>query len=98
MSAHTPGPWRYLPGDVPAFRPIVQRGSEGGFIVQGLSREREDADAKLIAASPELLEALEELVEIASVLEPTCLGDGRAKENRIDRARAAIALATGAAA
>jgi hypothetical protein len=62
MSAHTPGPWSYLPGDGPAWRPGVQRGLEGGFIVQGLTRDREEADARLIAAAPEMLETLQELI------------------------------------
>jgi hypothetical protein len=53
------------------------------------------ANARLIAAAPCLLDALQELTQIASVLEATCLGDSRAKKNRMDRARAAIAKATG---
>jgi hypothetical protein len=55
---HTPGPWRYLPGDGLAWRPSVQRATEGGFVVVGLSRDREEADAKLIAAAPDLLTEL----------------------------------------
>ena len=70
MSAvsHTPGPWRYRKGDdvLPA---VVQRGDEGGFVVQGLSRERAEADARLIAAAPDLLAELEHLVLLMEPLE-----------------------------
>lgn len=57
---HTPGPWRYEPGrnDRP---PYVIRGSEGGFVVVGMTAARQDADARLIAAAPDLLSALVEI-------------------------------------
>ena len=58
---HTPGPWSYLAGDGLAWRPSVQRATEGGFVVVGLSRDREEADAKLIAAAPDLLDELKNL-------------------------------------
>jgi hypothetical protein len=90
MSAHTPGPWRYLPGDGPAFRPLVMH-DEGGFIVQGRSREREEADAKLIAAAPDLLKQLEMCV---TALEMAGVGASLICKD----ARVAIAMATGAAA
>jgi hypothetical protein len=57
-------------------------------------RRLDAENARLTEQRDALLEALKELVEIASVLEPTCLGDSRAKENRMDRARAAIVAAT----
>ena len=62
MNAFTPGPWRYRKGDNLSC-PYVIRGTEGGFAVMGLSRSREEADARLIAAAPELLEALQEIVD-----------------------------------
>lgn len=46
----------------------------------------------------ELLEALDELSQIASVLRADCLGDERAKEHRLDRALAVIAKVKGGAA
>ncbi|MFY4005997.1 hypothetical protein [Achromobacter denitrificans] len=55
---HTPGPWRYQPGR-DSRPPYVIRGSEGGFVVVGMTADRQEADAALIAAAPELLEALE---------------------------------------
>ena len=86
MSAqHTPGPWRYLPGDGLAWRPSVQRATEGGFVVQGSSREREEADAKLIAAAPDLLEALQHLM----------VAHGEQLDYAFQQAQEAIAKATG---
>ena len=91
MSAqHTPGPWSYLAGDGLAWRPSVQRATEGGFVVAGLSREREEADAKLIAAAPELLEAL---IECEYMIDHCLFGCDA--ENAKAKARAAIAKATG---
>lgn len=61
MNKHTPGPWRVIPRDG-KFPNAVQRGREGGFEVRGLDNETEDADARLIAAAPELLAALSKAV------------------------------------
>lgn len=59
MSGHTPGPWRLLPRIEPYVKhPIVQRGDSGGFFVQDEDAERGDADARLIAAAPDLADAL----------------------------------------
>jgi hypothetical protein len=92
MSKHTPGPWFYRLGDGRAFRPIVQRGDEGGFVVEGMSRERENADAKLIAAAPELLDSLFELLARCKRQKDfNDDGDGEA----FDRAEFAIKKATG---
>lgn len=86
---HTPGPWEYIPGEEPAFLPRVQRGIEGEFVVMGLSRYREEADARLIAAAPDLLEALQDAL---CALE--CCGKDYPAASK---ARAAIAKATGEA-
>jgi hypothetical protein len=56
--SHTPGPWTYREGYRGTEEYVVQRGHEGGFVVEGLSKERAEADARLIAAAPELLEVL----------------------------------------
>lgn len=58
MNKHTPGPWRVIPRDG-KFPNAVQRGRQGGFEVRGLDNETEDADARLIASAPDLLEALQ---------------------------------------
>lgn len=73
MSKHTPGPWSYLPGNGPALHPAVQRGTEGGFIVQGLSRESEEADARLIAVAPEMLALLERWVSDPETISPNSI-------------------------
>jgi hypothetical protein len=97
---HTQGPWSYLPGDGLAW-PSVQRATEGGFVVVGSSREREEADAKLIAAAPDLLEALQELLaaERANSLEIFGRDTGGHPLNAAGvarkKARAAIAKANG---
>lgn len=57
--SHTPGPWIVLLPDMDYQKPLVKRGMEGGFAVMGLSKERELADAYLIAAAPDMLAALE---------------------------------------
>ena len=93
---HTPGPWTV---DEPH---QVFAESVGEYVAitkveewNALPPNQVEANARLIAAAPCLLDALQELTQIASVLEATCPGDSRAKENRMDRARAAIAKATG---
>lgn len=102
MSKHTPGPWRL--DDLndcsvvdETYRSIA--GGVGFFVTEGpyanqgfgLSGHISDADARLIAAAPEFLEALRELVSLEA--------DGKqADEGAIEaweRARAVIAKATG---
>lgn len=94
---HTPGPWRYIPAEPEfKFKPAVQRGNEGGFCVSGLSPEREAADARLIAAAPELLEALKEIA--ADYADRFDLDDPSTNPGikfTIKQARAAIAKAEG---
>ncbi len=86
MSAlkHTPGPWTATQWD------DVRNGSNG-FDVGG----HPDYNARLIAAAPELLKALESICSVAVNAEPD-------DPNRIEQvyqiARAAIAKATGGAA
>ena len=70
---HTPGPWRWVPepdtaspwrdyGDLySASSEVVLSVWDDGF--DGGVRVNSHADARLIEAAPELLEALEELVE-----------------------------------
>lgn len=54
---HTPGSWRYEAGR-DGRPPYVIRGTEGGFVVVGMTAERQEADARLIAAAPSLLASL----------------------------------------
>ena len=62
MSKHTPGPWDYSPvrGSV-ALLHIYCADNKGPFHVERSDAET-DANAKLIAASPDLLEALQAVV------------------------------------
>ena len=95
--SHTPGPWeRHETGaivgpkldDKPVWlRPVIARFETGV----------KEADARLIAAAPELLEALEDLVELAKCAMQTANGDiGEYDINEeLKQARAAIAKARG---
>ena len=62
---HTPGPWRYEAGR-DGRPPYVIRGTEGGFVVVGMTADRQEADARLIAAAPEMFEALSVLYAVAA--------------------------------
>lgn len=86
MSAHTPGPWtiEFRDSDYPMWQVMGNIGGEPVVVADQLEQE----DARLIAAAPVLLEALEAIVasydnrvSIAFVI--------------VDKARAAIAQAKG---
>lgn len=76
MSGHTPGPWEYIDGSKTAsmqFGPVcVIRGSGKQIAsfswqspsVNFPSKDESQANARLIAAAPELLEALERILEV----------------------------------
>lgn len=92
--SHTPGPWVVLYTKLGAAYGIEAPGDKGvrgaaGCVVRwsgiGIpSSETGKANARLIAASPDLLAALKEVVAIAD-----------RKTDEFDRARAAIAKAEG---
>ncbi len=96
MSAHTPGPWplklSVVQGTDGTMHPHAEIGAgrvNGKyFSVSGCISED---DARLIAAAPELLEALDVIASFA-------FGHGDVCEIIAKRARAAIAKATGGAA
>jgi len=92
---HTPGPWDYDmdyivapdPSDVHPdiyIAEIAHTDDEGRIA----SPEQQDANRRLIATAPELLEVLQDLVGGA------CYGANEAEQAKIDKARAAIAKAT----
>lgn len=88
MSKHTPGPW--IQAETPSGKGKVINGS--GFSVcsmQGGAYCQQIIDARLIAAAPDLLEALEGLMEIESRGRVMPIG------KEWDAARAAIAKAKG---
>lgn len=65
MSKHTPGPWHVeLGGFVYSkTKKVADVGLNGGYFASRISAEPErTANARLIAAAPELLEALEALL------------------------------------
>ena len=62
MTKHTPGHWKYYhekSGDC-----YVIRSSHGALAETFYSLGRDEANARLIAAAPDLLEALEEIITI----------------------------------
>lgn len=82
----TPGPWRIAANGVQ----IYADGDRAVCLVQQkIDKAVEDANARLIAAAPDLLEALEEIA-----LHPGPNAD-EAAWWRVDRAREAIAKASG---
>ncbi len=82
----TPGPWVVFPGHNPGIQApsgtIVTYGNCGESC--GIHGKNQEADARLIAAAPELLEALKAVVAIAD-----------RKTVEFNAARAAIAKAEG---
>lgn len=95
MSGHTPGPWRIIGADGYA---LGIWGSEAQDVVSEKRGPMRQEDARLIAAAPELLEALKELVERrerAATDRPNYPEAKDGKDGRYARARAAIARAEG---
>ncbi len=101
---HTPGPWK-VAGEgygwdyFAAVVPVKGSGLIARCHLAALSRDysQSAADARLIAASPTMLEALIGLQDILSRAESNASGnpEWEAVSARINAARAAIAKATG---
>lgn len=100
MSAgHTKGPWS-VEEHPHSGHPLVA--GEHGYVVADcmnneLAADVEFANARLIAAAPDLLEATQGLVRIVEAMRMTT-GLGKTQIARLDAARAAIQKATGGAA
>ena len=96
MNKHTPGPWRII--ERPESTVWIQgQQDENGYREVCtlpnyllLQREKTEANARLIAAAPELLEALKACVH---AMDSATRFDGNTRP--FDDARAAIAKATG---
>ena len=92
MSKHTPGPWSYIGnGDVVARSENYCGGEKDIASVFLTANDEDEANSRLIAAAPDLLEALREVLNNPA-------GDYDASdgyENAVKQARAAIAKATG---
>ena len=103
-SMHAPGPWMVQTvREQTGFRMVrtyVLDGAGGDPVamVQANSAEEEEANARLIAAAPDLLEALEGLLVFAEAAETKALVGDEGCLWPVECARAAIAKATGEAA
>ena len=87
MNGHTPGPWMVCDGPV-GYQHRIFNSNEGGDTVCDVVKSR---DARLIAAAPELLEALRLCFDHCR------LYHREAEHNNVGEAvRAAITKATGA--
>ena len=90
MSAKfTPGPWQWHHDH----GWLVVESNNGDLYIKiekGIAAKNHTADARLIAAAPELLEALESIVRLIEVEDARLANFGE-----VERARAAIAKATG---
>lgn len=92
MAQHTPGPWSHgeLSGDIldPRGRSICEILDANGEPHGGVPIKQAEANARLIAAAPELLNALKEMLR-------SMVGRHDESVPAVERARAAIAKATG---
>jgi hypothetical protein len=96
---HTPGPWELSNDHKPSPYVIRQVGRFGGlasvkfhgFNKTERAREEQAANARLIAAAPDLLDALEEAIEVVG-----SWGDD-GDPSWLERAKSAIAKVGGAA-
>lgn len=108
-SAHTPGPW-YVAVDAEGFSEIHKGGEHVGAVIYntgGHARDEEDrrwhaertANARLIAAAPELLAALQcALFDLEHTYSHvSSVSADRIKSETIPLCRSAITKATGAA-
>jgi len=83
MTQHTAGPWKQFNNG------LIVQDSEGHSVATAFARTESRENARLIAAAPELLSALEEALH--------CISTGCAGETTtiIDKATALIARAKG---
>jgi len=89
---HTPGPWhRNIPADGKYPTVFAGRNQHVAVASQQKDSAETEANISLIAAAPDLLEALQDLLDVVGVR----IDDPRIVQ--FDRARAAIAKAEGAA-
>lgn len=98
MSAHTPGPWFTSRPHGTIYIEARLRGStlqEVAAVGPTEAPEQQEANARLVAAAPELLEALQ-LLEAEMVLSGNAGSEDYGWKPAIEKTRAAIAKATGA--
>ena len=99
MSQHTPGPWTLYTDHRPGRVRVMAKLRQGVFIVANLDHETVDtsnpatlANARLMAAAPDLYDALRALVGEADLGEVDLDDETAAK---LERARAALRKAEG---
>lgn len=92
QTKHTPGPWNWAKSDIDGKYSIYGNGPLAYCGDTGAVDGDGEANARLIAAAPDLLAALEALVGEADLGEVDLDDDDRAK---LEQARTAIAKATG---
>ena len=100
QTKHTPGPWEAIKSDGKFFID-AERSEENGIGIAATFHDEPwaEANARLIAAAPEMLAAV---IEAHNVLEAAALcltprGSRSRLDSAIEQARAAIAKATGGA-
>ena len=91
MSKHTPGPWRYWACKVdsranPPMYDYAQFANPNGHVFRAPLRYMREEDARLIAAAPDLLVALQRALNVL---------DATGAQDEATAARAAIAKAEG---
>jgi hypothetical protein len=92
MNTHTPGPWhRNISADGKYPTVFAGRNQHVAVASQQKDSAETEANISLIAAAPDLLDALQDLLDVVGVR----IDDPRIVQ--FDRARAAIAKAGGAA-
>jgi len=91
---HTPGPWTVGEGDRELLV-LVDLGGCGDGLICSVARPRYGANARLIAAAPDMLAALEGLVCVLGECGLTWPSGTPIAEDSIQQAELAIAKATG---
>lgn len=89
----TPGPWEFIVGHASDDATVIMSERDEYIGLAGLNNERAAANARLIAAAPDLLESLQAACRDADY----GLEDGDSFPPWYETARAAIAKATGSA-
>ena len=94
MSKHSPGPWSVVDGHYPSMQEIQGPSFNINIVMSSTDLNFQDylsrsADARLIAAAPELLEALSSRVDLYET------DEGCRELDQYRKARAAIAKALG---
>ena len=92
MTAHTPGPWRAEPRDSGGLSIMAKSDVVAQTNRYGPTLPCVEANARLIAAAPDLLAALK---ECEAYFRPMAEDGQYLAQQRIDRIRAAIAKAEG---